>query len=138
MIKQFYLTLMEPLEVLPLQVRVDLGVMGMKEYFSFSKAPGLEHHHQMVPGHSFDGGSLTSLQLTYSTAPADWTKVYLIIWALKFNVFIDLFFLYRCWSTWRSNVCSWRTWWLVIFKYRGEVGPTSSAVELCGSYVHLT
>ena len=33
-------------QVLPLRVRVDLGVMLMKRYFIFLKAPGLEPHHQ--------------------------------------------------------------------------------------------
>ena len=41
-IKQFY-------QVLPLQVRVDLGAMAMKEYSTFTKAPALlEPRHQIV------------------------------------------------------------------------------------------
>ena len=61
---------MEPKQVQPIQVEVDLGVMGMKEYATFSKAPGLEPHHQLqlsvIPRTSFLGwgkerGSLTSL-----------------------------------------------------------------------------
>ena len=37
---------MEPLEVLYLQVRVDLGVMTMKAYFTLSRSPDLESKHQ--------------------------------------------------------------------------------------------
>ena len=38
-----------PYEVLLLQTRLDLGVMAMKEYSAFSKAPALlELHHQIV------------------------------------------------------------------------------------------
>ena len=33
---------------LPLQVRKDLGVMAMEEYFTFPKVPELEPHHLMV------------------------------------------------------------------------------------------
>ena len=36
---------MEPLQVQPVWVRVDLGVMAMKGYSTFTKAPGLEPHH---------------------------------------------------------------------------------------------
>ena len=41
---------MDPYQVLPLQVRVDLETMAMKEYSStFSKVPALlEPHHQTV------------------------------------------------------------------------------------------
>ena len=36
-------------QVLPLQVRVDLEMIAMKEYFSFPKAPDLlQPHHQIV------------------------------------------------------------------------------------------
>ena len=42
-------------QVLPLQVRVDLGTMAMKEYFAFPKAPALlEPHHQIVLCHIQD------------------------------------------------------------------------------------
>ena len=38
-----------PYQVLPLQVRVDLGAMAMKGYSSFPKAPELlEPHHQIA------------------------------------------------------------------------------------------
>ena len=36
---------MGPKQVLPLWVRMDLGVMTMKEYSTFSKAPGLQPLH---------------------------------------------------------------------------------------------
>ena len=39
---------MRPQQVLPLWVKVDLGVMAMKEYSTFPKIPGLESHHQMA------------------------------------------------------------------------------------------
>ena len=38
---------MEPEKVLPLWVRVDLGVMAMKVYSTYLRAPELEPHHQM-------------------------------------------------------------------------------------------
>ena len=38
---------MSPYRVLPLQVRVDLGVMVMKEYPTLLRSPELEPHHQM-------------------------------------------------------------------------------------------
>ena len=38
---------MGPHQVLPRQVRVDLGVMVMKKYSSLPQTPGLEPHHQM-------------------------------------------------------------------------------------------
>ena len=38
---------MVPQHMLPLRVRVDLGIMAIKEYSIFSKAPELEPHNQM-------------------------------------------------------------------------------------------
>ena len=38
---------MVPYQVLRLQIRVDLGVMSMKGYYTFLIAPGLEPNHQM-------------------------------------------------------------------------------------------
>ena len=38
---------MGPEQVLPLWLRVDLGVMTIKEYFTFPKSLGQEPHHQM-------------------------------------------------------------------------------------------
>ena len=49
-------------QVLPLQVTVDLGVMLMKEYFTFLKVPGLEFHNQMhfsVISRTFDWREVT-------------------------------------------------------------------------------
>ena len=46
--------LIRPYQVLPLQVRVDLGVMTMKRYFIFSKTPRLETHNQIVSCHIQD------------------------------------------------------------------------------------
>ena len=40
--------------MLTLWLRVDLGVMAMKEYSSFLKAPGLKPQHQMVKCHIQD------------------------------------------------------------------------------------
>ena len=38
-----------PFQVLPLRARVDLGVMAIKRYSTFPKAPALlEPHHQIV------------------------------------------------------------------------------------------
>ena len=48
MTKQFYLTCWSnPNRYYLFQVRVDWGVMAMKGYYTFSKALGLEPHHQM-------------------------------------------------------------------------------------------
>ena len=46
----FYLTNREdPYQVLPFQVRMDLGAMAMKGYSTFPKTPALlEPHHQIV------------------------------------------------------------------------------------------
>ena len=53
-------------QVLPLQTRVNLGVMTMKGYSTFSKAPALlEPNHQIVSCHTrkhMGGGVLTPLQ----------------------------------------------------------------------------
>ena len=38
---------MVPLLVLPLQLRMDQEVKALKEYSTYSKASGLEHHHPM-------------------------------------------------------------------------------------------
>ena len=38
---------MRPLQTLPLQVRVDLEVMAMKEYSTLARAPELESHWQV-------------------------------------------------------------------------------------------
>ena len=53
--------------MLPIQVRVDLGIMAMKEKFAFTKAPWLQRHHHLqfcgIPGTLFGGGrNLTPLQ----------------------------------------------------------------------------
>ena len=68
--------------MLPLQARVDPGVMAMKEYSAFPKAPVLlEPHHQIVYCHVLDtcwkrGGSYPSakIQPMYSSATADWAE----------------------------------------------------------------
>ena len=39
---------MRPYQVLPLQVKVDLGVIAMKGYSSFIKASGLKPYYQMA------------------------------------------------------------------------------------------
>ena len=67
-----------------LWVRLDMGVMSMKEYSAFPKAPALlEPHHQIVLGHIQDTcwrwGSYPSAekQSVYSTAPADWAIIHI-------------------------------------------------------------
>ena len=61
--------------------RVDLRVLAMKRYSTFSKAPGLGTYHQMQYNAILrtvvffgGGGALTSadVQSAYSTAQADW------------------------------------------------------------------
>ena len=39
---------MERKQVLPLRVRVDIGVMEMNEHSTFLKAQELEPHHQLI------------------------------------------------------------------------------------------
>ena len=39
---------MKPKQVIPLQVRVKLGVMAMEGYSPFPKAPALEPQYQMI------------------------------------------------------------------------------------------
>ena len=62
---------------------MDLGAMAMKECSTFPKASAsLEHHSDHLvsyPGHLFGAGDLTpsaEVQLVYSTAPADWAKIF--------------------------------------------------------------
>ena len=66
--------------MLPLWVRVDLGVMAMKAYSTFPNASGLELHHQMefsvisrtLIGGVGGGAHLSAvMQFVYSIAPAD-------------------------------------------------------------------
>ena len=45
---------MEPKQVLPLWVSMDLVIMAMNSNFTFPKAPGLEHYHQMQLCHTQD------------------------------------------------------------------------------------
>ena len=69
-----------PYQVIPLQASVDLGVMAMKGYSTFSKAPPLlEPHHQIVlcPIQDTRWGGVGSYpsaekQSVYFTAPANW------------------------------------------------------------------
>ena len=56
---------MGPYQVLPLCARVGLGVMIMREYSAFPKAPRLESHYQMALCHiqvALWGGGLISLK----------------------------------------------------------------------------
>ena len=70
---------MGPKPLLPLWVRVDLGIMVMKGYSIFSKSPRLESHYKMqfcVICKTLVGwGSLTpsaEMQLAYSTTLVNW------------------------------------------------------------------
>ena len=58
-------------QALPLQVRMDLEVMTIKEYFTFPKAPGLEAHHQMQVTCWWQSYSSAEMQSAYSLAPVD-------------------------------------------------------------------
>ena len=62
--------------VLPLQARMDLGVMAMKGYSALPKAPAfLYFHHQIVsyPGRSLGESYISSkMQLVCSTILANW------------------------------------------------------------------
>ena len=62
-------------QILPLLVRVDIGVMAIKEYSIFPKALGLEPHHQFsVISRTLvreDLNSSAEMQSVDSTAPAD-------------------------------------------------------------------
>ena len=66
--------------MLPLQARVDLGVMAMKGYYAFPKATALlkpQPSNCLVsyPGHLL-GESYPSaeMQSVYSAVPADWAR----------------------------------------------------------------
>ena len=65
---------MGPYRVLPLRVKVDLGVMAMKEYSTLPKAWELDLHHQMVL-YSYPEHWSVEVQLACSTAPAGWAIV---------------------------------------------------------------
>ena len=58
--------------------RVELGVMAVKEYSAFPKAPGQKPHHQMVQCHNHDirCGVVLSLgkEAVYCTAPTNWSS----------------------------------------------------------------
>ena len=83
-IKQFYLThRLDPNRYDHFGVRVDLGIMAMKEYSTFLKAPGLKPHHQMqfgVISSTLNG----EMQLAYAVGPQ------LIELFLKSNFTLDL------------------------------------------------
>ena len=73
-IKQSYLTHIGPYQVLLLWVRVDLGAMAMKEYFTFSKAgasPWFNVISRTLAGTVFPSAEMQSV---YSTAPANWAS----------------------------------------------------------------
>ena len=67
--------------MLPLQVRLDMGVKAIKGYSTFPKAPELEPHDQIVLCHILDthlGGGVdpfVEILLAYSTVPADWAMI---------------------------------------------------------------
>ena len=48
MINYLYLTQNGTLTGTTIYIRLDQGVMAMKTYFTFLKAPGLDPHHQIV------------------------------------------------------------------------------------------
>ena len=83
---------MGPKQVLLLQVRVDLGVMAMKEYSTFPKAAELERHHQVRFSviskilNAEGSYSFAKVQLVYSTATADMGVYYV---HLSFKVTIS-------------------------------------------------
>ena len=67
-------------QVLPLRVRVDLGILTMKEYSTFPKDLGLEPHQQIVLSHfrTLVGGDVflfAERQSAYSTTPAEWAEI---------------------------------------------------------------
>ena len=79
MVKQFYLTHRWDYHVLPLQVRVDLREVAIKEYFKFPKNPGLELHYQMqftvIPRTLTWGGEYwlsADMQLVDFIIPTEW------------------------------------------------------------------
>ena len=61
-------------QVLPLRISLDLGVMTMKGYSTFPKAPGLEPHHQMDHNHIQASNLSSKKQSAHSTTPADWAE----------------------------------------------------------------
>ena len=82
---------------------VNLGVMAMKGYSAFPKAPALlELHHQIVrisyPGHSL-GDSYPSAEIksVYSTAPESMN------WQVANHI--------EVWSLWYNKAGTWWWWW---------------------------
>ena len=72
--------------MLPLQVRVNQGVMALKEYFAFPKTPELETHNRIVLCHTQDtcrwgweAYPTAEMQLAYSIALADLAFVYMLL-----------------------------------------------------------
>ena len=78
---------MRPKQVLQLKIRVNLGVMAMKRYYTLNRAPELEPHNQ-------DTGYLVEVVLSeavkYIPSPTDMAKHFLMkekIFHLKENAF---------------------------------------------------
>ena len=60
--------------MLPLQVRMNLGVIAMKEYYALPKAPDCLVSY---PGHFLrESYPSAEMQSVYSTAPADWATIF--------------------------------------------------------------
>ena len=70
-----------PYQLLPLQSRVDLGDMAIKECSAFPKAPALleplfSDILVVYLGHLLGGYPSAKVQLVYSTAPGNWANKY--------------------------------------------------------------
>ena len=90
-----------PYQVLPLQARVDLGVMAMTEYSIFPRATliGASPSDSLMsyPRHLLaESYPSTEMQSVYSTAPTDWDRWEK--WEANFTLWNQLFYspLYKC------------------------------------------
>ena len=64
--------------MLPHWATVDIGVMAMKKYSAFSKAPALLEHHYLIVISTIpvvrESNPSVEMQSVCSTAPADWAN----------------------------------------------------------------
>ena len=118
----------------PLWIRVDLGVMGMKGYSTFLKAPGLSSPSDDLvsyPGHSLGERSYSSaeMHLAYSSALAQWTVLPLFSCGVGAVVYNYHFLL----SASDSSVTDMNSWFhLFIFHLLGYC--FSICKEYCFKY----
>ena len=91
--------------MLPPRARMDLGVIAIREYLAFFKAPALQEPHHQICLVSYPGYSYPSIEMQplYSTALTDWANSYKVLTdKMKrsfFQAAVASILLYGC-TTW--------------------------------------